>query len=96
MMSGSPTRSLRKPCHSSVDNPGSPEHGAKFADAVDREGSLVGFLVDLDTDDIAVGKVVVVADNGFEEVQILAKQIGDVTKHADGGGRRHQAASLLG
>lgn len=76
--------------------PGSPKHVAKFADAVVREGSLVGFLVDLDTDDIAVGEVVVVADNGFEEVEIFPKQVSDVAEHADGGGRRHQAASLLG
>ena len=45
-------------------DPGRHEHVPKFVDTVIREGSLVVVLTDLDANDIAVGEVVIVADDG--------------------------------
>lgn len=60
-------------------HPGRHEHVPEFVDPVVRESRLVVVVPDLDTDNTAVGKIVVVTDNGFEKVQWPAAGSVDTT-----------------
>jgi hypothetical protein len=59
------------------------EHVAQFLDAIVGERRDVIVRPDVNADDIAIGEVVVVADDGLEKPGVLAQPAGDVGDGAD-------------
>ena len=62
---------------------------------VGERGDVV-VVPDMDVDDIAVGQVVVVTDDGLEQLAILAQTCGDMCDGTDVGRCGHHAARLRG
>ena len=72
------------------------EHVAYLVDAVVGQRGEVVVVPDMDADDIAVGQVVVVADDGLEKFGVFAQPAGHVGDGADVGRCGHHAAWLCG
>ena len=70
------------------------ENLADFFDAIVGQRCDVFVRSGVNADDIAVGKIVVVADDGFKHFGVLSQQAGDMGDGADICYHRHHAASL--
>lgn len=69
------------------------EHFSEFFDAAVSESRNGFFRTGVDADDVAVGQIVVVGDDGFQQLGVLAEDLRDIVYGADMGEGRHQAAS---
>ena len=72
------------------------EHVTYLFDAVVCQRGDVVFVPDMDADDIALGQVVIVADDRLEKLGILAQPAGDMGDGTDVGRCCHHAAWLCG
>jgi len=69
------------------------DHVLQFFDPVLGQGGEGLIRTDVNADYVAIGEVVVIGDDRFEQLDIFVQHFGDVVDDADMGHRSHQAAS---